>query len=209
MRVRWGIDQWLIADTFGREWRFWIARPDDRETATRISRWDLPGEPLFHLIPQAFSDWGARDDETAADLLAIYDALTGSRLCEELPRPTQDRRRRLRHFAPELSRVLYGALEAGVLRFERHEVAWPFPEKEEKPEDRRPGKGGDEADWVEIVAVDAEGQPVSGVRYRVTLSNGAVREGMVNENGKVRLTDVPPGSCEIEFPELDAKSWSK
>ncbi|WP_394845905.1 hypothetical protein LZC95_00395 [Pendulispora brunnea] len=167
-------------------------------------------EPLFHLIPQAFSDWGARDDETAADLLAIYDALTGSHLHEALPRPTADHRRRLRRFAPELSRVLYAALEAGLLRFERHEVPWPFPEIEEKPEDRRPQDGGGEkGDWVEIVAVDEEGVPVSGVRYRVTLSNGAVREGMVNEKGKVRLTDVPPGSCEIEFPELDAKSWSK
>ncbi|WP_394850194.1 Ig-like domain-containing protein [Pendulispora brunnea] len=177
---------------------------------------------MFHLIPQAFSDWGARDDETARDLLSIYDALTGSRLYEVLPQPTVDRRRRLHGFQAELSRVLYGALEAGILRFERHEVSWPFPENDEKPAERKPQSEvqerpgtftarvvdpvGDAVDGIELL-FEAQGQQkkvptdASGVaRWTVTASEATVRIANV-ESVRQKLIDRWTAARKRKTPE--------
>ncbi|WP_394830819.1 hypothetical protein LVJ94_30350 [Pendulispora rubella] len=189
-RVRWGIDQWLITDTFRREWRFWIAPIEEHSQDARVSRWDMVGEPLFHLVPQAFSSLGAREDEAAGDLLAIYDALTGSHLSDDLPRPTVDRRRRLRGFERELSRVLYAALEAGVLKFERYEVPWPFSDVEEKAEERTPEAGAPsvETDIVVFHAVrDVDGSPVPGAIMMIRKPDGSVVREVAGNDGKVQL----------------------
>jgi len=121
----------LVTDAFLQEWRFWIATIEEHRSDEQSTE-----DPLFHMVHHAFSASGARDDRLASDLIDIYDALTGSRLGEKLLRPTKDPRRLLRGFDRELKHVLYGAIEAGILKFERHEMPWPFPEKEEKPDDK-------------------------------------------------------------------------
>ncbi|WP_394835906.1 hypothetical protein LVJ94_03225 [Pendulispora rubella] len=185
--MQWGLDQWLITDAFLQEWRFWVAPLEGRANERKISRWDMPREPLFHLIPQAFNESGAREDDVAADLLAIYDTLTGARLAAELPQPTRDRRRRLRGFTTELSRVLYAAMEAGVLRFERHEVPWPFPEKEEKPEDRRDEAKKDEEETFlyKLRLHDGRYGRCSTLDYRLVLANGQVVTGTTDGTGLI------------------------
>ena len=210
-RVRWGINQWLITDTFRREWRFWIPPIGERSQEARVSRWDMVGEPLFHIVPQGFSEWGAREDETAGDLLAIYDTLTGSRLSDDLPRPTVDRRRRLRGFDRELSCVLYAALEAGVLRYERHETPWPFPEKEDKPEDRAPDEQKKEEpprEATRLVLDDALFGFGASLPVRLTFDDGSTQDIKADHDGMILLVDCPHTSVRATVKtEKGAREW--
>lgn len=58
--------------------------------------------------------------------------------------------------------------------------------------------------FVAIELVDPSGRPMAGTRYRVTLPNGATREGRLNSNGYARVDDVVPGECTVTFPDIDA-----
>ncbi|WP_394840324.1 peptidoglycan-binding protein [Pendulispora rubella] len=211
VRVQWGVEQWLITDSFRQVWRFRIVWPDDGMTAVRVSRWDMPREPLFHLIPQAFNEAGAREDDVAADLLAIYDTLTGSHLAAELPQPTRDRRRRLRGFVSELSRALYAAMEAGVLRFERYEVAWPFPEKEAKPEDRAPDQEKKEEpprEATRLVLDDALFGFGSSLLVRLTFEDGSTQDTKADHDGMILLVDCPHTSVRVTIKsEKSTREW--
>ncbi|HWL86505.1 MAG TPA: hypothetical protein VNO21_11925 [Polyangiaceae bacterium] len=123
--MRWGHDDiWHITDHFVREWRFWIVPVEERDPApATTSPWELSEDPIFHLIYYAFDEARAVREETASDLLEIYDTLTGCDFRARLAEPTHARRRLPRGFEAELERVLYGAVEAGLLRFEPHENA--------------------------------------------------------------------------------------
>jgi len=63
--------------------------------------------------------------------------------------------------------------------------------------------------WIEIVAVDDKDRPVSGERYKIVLPDGAVAEGTLDNKGFARIDGIPPGSCEVSFPELDKSVWKK
>jgi hypothetical protein len=77
----------------------------------------------------------------------------------------------------------------------------PAPaKKEEKPQEKT---------WVEIVLVDMEGKPVPGVRYRVKLPGGEVKEGLLNSYGQAGFYELDPGSCQVTFPDLDAEAWER
>jgi uncharacterized Zn-binding protein involved in type VI secretion len=55
----------------------------------------------------------------------------------------------------------------------------------------------DIVDDMEIRVVDDEGNPVRDKAYRLYLSNGEVREGTLDGDGKAKLEDVPPGRVRI------------
>jgi hypothetical protein len=61
--------------------------------------------------------------------------------------------------------------------------------------------------WIEIMLVDMEGKPVSGVRYRITAPTGEITEGTLNEFGQAGVYQIDPGNCKVTFPELDAEAW--
>lgn len=62
--------------------------------------------------------------------------------------------------------------------------------------------------WIEVQLVDLDCEPVAGQRYRITMPDGAVREGRLNYRGRVRFDDIEtPGECQIEFPDLDMEAW--
>jgi hypothetical protein len=63
-------------------------------------------------------------------------------------------------------------------------------------------KVGDGPDWLEISLQDQERQPRGNTRYRLTLSNGRVIEGVVPLGGIVRVTGIPKGEHEVIFPDL-------
>jgi type VI secretion system secreted protein VgrG len=63
--------------------------------------------------------------------------------------------------------------------------------------------------WIEIEMVDEEDQPVSGEAYRITLADGSVAEGTLDEKGIARLDDIEPGTCKITFANLDAEAWQR
>jgi type VI secretion system secreted protein VgrG len=63
--------------------------------------------------------------------------------------------------------------------------------------------------WIEIVLVDEENQPVSGQAYKITLPDGSVESGTLDENGLARVDGVDPGTCNVTFPDLDKDAWGK
>ena len=63
--------------------------------------------------------------------------------------------------------------------------------------------------WLEIELVDGDGRPVPHARYRVTLPDGQVVEGYLDDRGRERLDPVEnPGDCHVAFPDFDNRSWA-
>lgn len=75
----------------------------------------------------------------------------------------------------------------------------------------RPPKTAEEEEertsWIEIELVDEEDQPVPGEKYRITLPDGKVAEGTLDEKGFARVDAIVPGTCQITFPNLDKDAW--
>ena len=66
-----------------------------------------------------------------------------------------------------------------------------------------------QATWIEIELVDEDGNPVPGEAYEVKLPSGQVARGNLGSDGKKRINYIPPGNCEVAFPELDLEAWEK
>jgi hypothetical protein len=83
------------------------------------------------------------------------------------------------------------------------------PEQEEVQAERAPRR--EEAAWIEIALStdDDPPRPVPFKRYRIELPNGAVREGQLDARGMARLVGIDPGTCQISFPDYDAKRWRR
>ena len=62
-------------------------------------------------------------------------------------------------------------------------------------------------DWIEILLVDLDGKPVPNVRYRVTLPDGTVQEGRLNQYGQAGYYKIESGECKVTFPDLDKDAW--
>ena len=67
----------------------------------------------------------------------------------------------------------------------------------------------EEKSWIEIELVDEEDNPVPGEKYKVTLPDGSVAQGTLDENGFVHIGGIDPGTCQITFPDLDKDAWEK
>jgi translation initiation factor IF-1 len=65
-----------------------------------------------------------------------------------------------------------------------------------------------ETTFLEISLADPEGKPLPGERYRITLPDGSVREGLLDGKGRARVGGLPKGQqVKVTFPEYDADSW--
>ena len=63
--------------------------------------------------------------------------------------------------------------------------------------------------WIEIVLVDEKGRPVPNERYRLVLPDGSTRAGQLDENGFQRVDGIEAGICDVTFPDIDGREWSK
>ena len=75
------------------------------------------------------------------------------------------------------------------------------PQNEEEAE-KKPG-------WIEIELVDEQEKPVAGEKYEVTLPDGSVAKGTLDQNGFARINGIDPGDCKVTFPNLDKEIWKK
>ncbi len=67
-----------------------------------------------------------------------------------------------------------------------------------------------EKSWIEIELVDEAGQPVPNERYEITMPDGTtIATGSLDENGLARVAVSEPGTCQINFPALDAAAWER
>jgi hypothetical protein len=79
----------------------------------------------------------------------------------------------------------------------------------DKPKPFKPPEDFEEKSWIEIELVDENDEPVPGERYRVTLPDGTVTDGSLDENGFAHIGGIDPGTCQITFPNLDGEAWEK
>lgn len=63
--------------------------------------------------------------------------------------------------------------------------------------------------WIEIELVDEADNPVPGERYKITLPDGTVATGTLDEKGFARVEGFDPGQCKVTFPKLDKDAWDK
>ena len=61
--------------------------------------------------------------------------------------------------------------------------------------------------WIGIELKDQDGNPVADVGWSATSSDGADYSGTLNQDGKAWVTGLSKGSCDLSFPELDAREW--
>lgn len=61
--------------------------------------------------------------------------------------------------------------------------------------------------WIEIELLDDRNEPIPGEKYRITVSDGRVAEGTLDENGWARVEGFEPGECKVSFPDLDKDVW--
>jgi hypothetical protein len=61
--------------------------------------------------------------------------------------------------------------------------------------------------WVEFELLDIDGNPVPSVAYQVTLPDGSMRNGTLDNQGMVRFDNIDPGQCEITFTDIDGREW--
>jgi hypothetical protein len=67
----------------------------------------------------------------------------------------------------------------------------------------------DNASWIEIRLLDEEDAPVPGAAYRLQLPDSSIMEGTLDENGAARIDGILPGSCILNFPEIDRSEWRR
>ena len=72
------------------------------------------------------------------------------------------------------------------------------------PVPRKPKK---ELHWLELELQDDHDppRPVAKEPYEVILPDGSTREGELDDKGRARLEELPPGECEVRFPKRDVR----
>lgn len=113
----------------------------------------------------------------------------------------------------ELRDHLERALERGqvvAVRVARPLAVWSTSAAEaDAPPPATRTSAPDEHTWVaiELVDDDVPPRPVPYARYRLTLPDGSTREGSLDAMGLARVTGIDPGTCQVTFPEYDAREW--
>jgi len=72
----------------------------------------------------------------------------------------------------------------------------------EQAVDTLPDEVEQELTYIEIELLDDDENPIPNVAYRIMLPNQRTRMGNLDEEGRVRLEDIPPGTCTVRFPGL-------
>ena len=57
--------------------------------------------------------------------------------------------------------------------------------------------------WISFDLKDDKGTAVPNEPYEVTLPDGSIRTGSLDGEGRARLDGIPPGQCQIKFPQKD------
>jgi len=66
----------------------------------------------------------------------------------------------------------------------------------------------EELSWIEICLMDADGQPVPNVPYKLIDTRSDEHRGKLDSRGRARLDGIPKGSCQVSFPTLDQDNWN-
>ena len=61
----------------------------------------------------------------------------------------------------------------------------------------------EDEEWIEIQVFDTDKKPVSGVWYKIHLTDGSTKSGATDANGLAGYYGIPSGNCDIVFPDFD------
>jgi len=67
----------------------------------------------------------------------------------------------------------------------------------------------DETHWIHVIVVDQDDRPLAGVRYRIELTDGRVREGRTTAEGGIYFDEIPAGACKVSLLEHDETLWGR
>jgi hypothetical protein len=73
-----------------------------------------------------------------------------------------------------------------------------------------PGQAGDKLrlrSWIEVQLLGEDDSPIPDEAYEIRLPGGTLLTGTLDENGSMRIDDIPPGTCQVSFPNLDKEAW--
>ena len=92
--------------------------------------------------------------------------------------------------------------------------AEPYDPKNLKPPSKKfkptePPEVEKETSWVEIEMVDEDGEPWADEYYEVTLPDGKVRKGRLDDNGQAHVLLPTKTATDVSFPRLDAEAWER
>jgi hypothetical protein len=80
-------------------------------------------------------------------------------------------------------------------------------QREAEPEVITVGESEPETTWIEIELVEPGGQPAANERYKLTLPDGSIKWGRLDQHGKARVERLQPGNCQVTFPDRDEQVW--
>lgn len=63
--------------------------------------------------------------------------------------------------------------------------------------------------FIEIVLLDADGKPVAGEAFQITLPDGRIQNGNLDRAGFARVDGIDPGVCDVRFPNIDGLEWGR
>lgn len=64
--------------------------------------------------------------------------------------------------------------------------------------------------WISIELRDDTGKPVADEAYEIKVPGESTpRAGTLNRQGRARIEGVDEGECEVCFPKIDGREWSK
>jgi hypothetical protein len=58
-------------------------------------------------------------------------------------------------------------------------------------------------DWIEIEVIGKDGEALKDKEYILTMPDGSEKRGKLNEEGKAKVEDIPPGSVKITIEETE------
>ncbi len=77
------------------------------------------------------------------------------------------------------------------------------------PESQEQAQQEGRTHWIEVVLKDTKGKPVSGEPIEIMLPDNTLWSGTLDQNGFVRVDNIPAGTCKVSFPRHDEMSWTK
>jgi hypothetical protein len=102
--------------------------------------------------------------------------------------------------APDAAEEASSAEPGEVDEFEREG-------EEVEAEPHRPDE--EKKGWIEIELVGEDDSPIPGEPYRVTLPDGKVAAGTLDEKGYAKVAGFESGECKVTFPDRDTEAWEK
>jgi len=105
--------------------------------------------------------------------------------------------------AAAVAMIADDALPGTLGEIQKNQVKGP-PTHEPKSEENK-----DKKFWIEIELVDEEGQPMAGEAYEVTVPDGSVQTGSLDDKGFAHIANIDSGNCQVTFPNLDQDAWEE